>query len=123
MSIPAKAAARFRKKKEMGGILYDFGREITADTLIHIDGTKRPEKVTLCYGESRAEALDTELCYLKQVLDIPGGSRGSGLNVPDRFPFWEMGYRKVLSYQAACIPLPVHSGKRGGVSYQAGSTV
>lgn len=22
-----------------------------------------------------------------------------------------MGYRKVLSYQAACIPLPVYSGK------------
>lgn len=55
-----------------GGVLYDFGRELTADTLIKINGEERPDQVTLCYGESRTEALDTQLCYLKQVLEIPG---------------------------------------------------
>lgn len=52
--------------------MYDFGRELTADTLIKINGEERPDRVTLCYGESRTEALDTQLCYLKQVLEIPG---------------------------------------------------
>lgn len=57
-------------EEKNGGLFYDFGREITADTLIEV-GTDRPERLTLCYGESEPEALDTEWCYLKQVLEIP----------------------------------------------------
>ncbi len=51
-----------------GGLLYDFGRELTAETLIAYP--KGIGRLTLCYGESRKEALDVELCYLKQSLDL-----------------------------------------------------
>ncbi len=90
-----------------GGILYDFGREITAETIVEFgvntaegekasfeaQGEKRPERLTLCYGESRVEALDTEWCYLKQVLDIPTEDRilellGRGQG-RDEFGAWE----------------------------------
>jgi alpha-L-rhamnosidase len=54
-----------------GGILYDFGKEITADTLISYED--QVMALTLCYGESRAEALDVELCYLKQHV-MPSGN-------------------------------------------------
>lgn len=50
-----------------GGTLYDFGEELTADTVIEF-GPGGSKEITLCYGESKAEALDTELCYLKQVI-------------------------------------------------------
>lgn len=50
------------------GILYDFGKEITAETLIHFVGEREP--LTLCYGESKEEALDVERCYQKQVLKV-----------------------------------------------------
>lgn len=50
------------------GILYDFGREITAETLIQFVGARKP--LTLCYGESEAEALDKECCYQKHVLKL-----------------------------------------------------
>ena len=57
------------KVEEMNhGILYDFGREITAETLIQFIGEKKA--LTLCYGESKEEALDKEQCYQKHVLDI-----------------------------------------------------
>lgn len=49
-----------------GGLLFDFGREVTAETVITFQEDVRD--VTLCYGESRQEALDTEFCYLKQEL-------------------------------------------------------
>ncbi len=81
------------EEKINGGILYDFGRELTADTLLHINGAIRPQTVTLCYGESRAEALDTEWCYLKQVLKIPGEEEAEGLKYLTDSPFgrWEDG--------------------------------
>ena len=51
-----------------GGLLFDFGRELTAEILIsYPEGTGT---LTLCYGESRQEALDVEMCYLKQRLDL-----------------------------------------------------
>ena len=53
-----------------GGILFDFGKEITADTIIRYP--KAVKELTLCYGESRVEALDVELCYLKQHLLVSG---------------------------------------------------
>ena len=97
------------QEERNGGILYDFGREITADTLIHIDGTKRPEKVTLCYGESRAEALDTELCYLKQVLDIPGEAEAAALTYRTDSPFgkWDTGrcyHTRLRAFRYLFIP-------------------
>lgn len=74
-----------------GGILYDFGTEITAELLVRITGD-RPERVTLCYGESEAEALDTQMCYLKQVLEIPSPEAvREQLGRGERTPFgcWE----------------------------------
>jgi alpha-L-rhamnosidase len=53
-------------EKVDGGILYDFGREITAETIICFN--EQIKEITLCYGESRREALDVEWCYLKQHL-------------------------------------------------------
>ncbi len=53
-----------------GGVLFDFGRELTAETIIRYP--KLVKELTLCYGESRAEALDVELCYLKQHLMTEG---------------------------------------------------
>lgn len=49
-----------------GGMLFDFGRELTAETVIIWPGEIMD--VALCYGESRQEALDMEMCYLKQEL-------------------------------------------------------
>ncbi len=101
-----------------GGVLYDFGRELTADTLIKINGEERPERVTLCYGESRTEALDTQLCYLKQVLEIPGKKDGAPTGcarVPEReedcgaspFGRWETGqcyHTKLRAFRYIFIP-------------------
>ena len=48
------------------GILYDFGKELTAETILRFQNNPIP--LTICYGESRAEALDVEQCYLKHKL-------------------------------------------------------
>lgn len=48
------------------GMLYDFGREMTAETLIRFK--KEITSLTLCYGESKEEALDTVYCYQRQIL-------------------------------------------------------
>lgn len=46
-----------------GGTLIDFGRAIFGKLSLE----KLPDKpVTICYGESEAEALDIEMCYYKQ---------------------------------------------------------
>lgn len=50
-------------EKVNGGNLYDFGRELTASTVVFF--SDKPVPLTLCYGESRPEALDVERCYLK----------------------------------------------------------
>ncbi|WP_239256379.1 hypothetical protein [Listeria ilorinensis] len=52
-----------------GGLLLDFGYDITAVTLLEFK--ERFEPMTLCYGESRTEALDVADCYLKQVVETP----------------------------------------------------
>lgn len=50
------------------GILYDFGKEITAETIVQFIGERK--SLTLCYGESREEALDEECCYQKHMLRL-----------------------------------------------------
>jgi hypothetical protein len=80
-----------------GGILYDFGKEITAETIVRFK--EQVKEITLCYGESRAEALDVELCYLKQHL-MPLGNN-------DLFGAFEsdMVYRtKLRAFQYIFIP-------------------
>lgn len=47
-----------------GGTLYTFIKEITAALRLELKGKHFP--VTLCYGESKKEALDTERCYYSQ---------------------------------------------------------
>lgn len=49
-----------------GGVLYDFGEELTAEVAVTWQQGFRP--VLLCYGESRTEALDLENCYYSQQL-------------------------------------------------------
>lgn len=51
-----------------GGLLYDFGRELTAETVIRHPAAV--SNLTLCYGESLAEALDVEMCYLKHSVKL-----------------------------------------------------
>ena len=65
--------------------------------------------MTLCYGESRAEALDTELCYLKQVLDIPGEAEAAALTYRTDSPFgkWDTGrcyHTRLRAFRYLFIP-------------------
>ena len=53
-----------------GGVLYDFGREITAYAIIETKPGVSNMPVTLCYGESRTEALDVDRCYFKDILSV-----------------------------------------------------
>lgn len=55
-----------------GGQLLDFGYDITAKT--QITYSEKFEPITLCYGESRTEALDVSDCYLKHVIETPNDS-------------------------------------------------
>lgn len=50
-----------------GGVLYDFGRELTATIKLQFAGGFQP--VMLCYGESVKEALDIGNCYYSQRLE------------------------------------------------------
>ncbi|MED4226926.1 hypothetical protein [Neobacillus cucumis] len=52
-----------------GSRLLDFGYDITAKTRITFSEKFQP--VTICYGESKTEALDVNDCYLKQVIESP----------------------------------------------------
>ncbi len=52
-----------------GGLLLDFDYDITAKTEISYFESFEP--ITLCYGESRTEALDVNDCYLKQEIKTP----------------------------------------------------
>lgn len=61
-----------------GGILYDFGREITAYAMVEVKTeatTDQAPAVTLCYGESRTEALDVDYCYFKDDLIVENNCR------------------------------------------------
>lgn len=52
-------------KEINGGVLFDFGRVVNG--CITIDSIFPSNKcITLCFGESEAEALDVEMCYYKQ---------------------------------------------------------
>lgn len=48
--------------QQNGGLLIDFGKELNAK--LKVNGLKQP--ITICYGESKAEALDTKMCYYQQ---------------------------------------------------------
>lgn len=52
------------------GLLLDFGEELTAKVTVRFDGAFRPFR--LCYGESRAEALDSGRCYNWQEIAQEG---------------------------------------------------
>lgn len=63
-----------RTEEIQGGTLYTFIKEITAS--LCLDFKEKCTPVTLCYGESKKEALDTKHCYYSQRLaaendDIP----------------------------------------------------
>lgn len=49
------------------GILYDFGRELTAE--LQVEFQEKAKEALVCYGESEAEALDTEWCYYSQKVE------------------------------------------------------
>lgn len=56
-----------------GGTLFDFGHDITAQVIIQYQHNFVP--VTLCYGESKTEALDVAECYLKHDIDKPADDK------------------------------------------------
>lgn len=45
------------------GVLFDFGRAVNGSLRLKL---KRLGSITLCYGESKDEALDVKMCYYKQ---------------------------------------------------------
>lgn len=49
--------------RDAAGVLYDFGRETFAR--LELDGITAPEGLTVCYGESEAEARDVSDCYIR----------------------------------------------------------
>lgn len=49
-----------------GGVLYDFGEELTGIIKLSFQGEFRP--VMLSYGESETEAKDTKRCYYSQMV-------------------------------------------------------
>lgn len=53
-----------------GGTLYTFSKEITAS--LRLNGREEHFPVSLCYGESKKEALDTEFCYYSQRIPSAG---------------------------------------------------
>lgn len=53
-----------------GGVLIDYGRAIFGTIAIKKLDTSVP--VTICYGESAAEALDVEMCYYKEEKAVAG---------------------------------------------------
>lgn len=48
-----------------GGTLYDFGQAVNGSLRVTWQGEQRAE-ITLCYGESETETLDTKDCYYQQ---------------------------------------------------------
>ena len=49
-------------QSQNGGLLVDFGKEINAS--LKFKNLKKA--ITVCYGESQTEALDTKMCYYQQ---------------------------------------------------------
>ncbi|MFC6170942.1 alpha-L-rhamnosidase-related protein [Loigolactobacillus jiayinensis] len=56
-----------------GGTLFDFGHDITAQVIVQYERKFTP--ITLCYGESKTEALDVEACYLKHNINTPANDK------------------------------------------------
>lgn len=50
-------------KSVAGGLLFDFARAVNGTLQVYLQNV---ENITLCYGESELEALDTKMCYYKQ---------------------------------------------------------
>lgn len=103
-----------RTEEVNGGLLFDFGRELTAETVIEFPETAgRPERLTLCYGESRTEALDVEFCYLKQTVGKDGVGGGQAGGTADPFGGFEapLCYRtRLRAFRYIFIP----EGKAAG---------
>ena len=75
-SLPVKKCDYVSKTKINGGVLYDFGKEMLAYTVIQTVGPlDRAQKVSLYYGESRDEALDTEFCESFETLRVKNEAR------------------------------------------------
>ena len=87
-----------------GGLLFDFGREVTAETVITFPEDVRD--VTLCYGESRQEALDTEFCYLKQELKAgqPGPDGGEMEELFGRFETEGTYHTRLRAFRYIFVP-------------------
>lgn len=71
-----------------GGVLFDYGRAIFGT--IHIKKLDSVKPVTIYYGESEAEALDSEMCYYKEenaeVKTVPRKRAFRYLFVPEVTP-------------------------------------
>ncbi|WP_295728927.1 alpha-rhamnosidase [uncultured Limosilactobacillus sp.] len=90
--------ASFQPKN--GGLLIDFGKEINASLKFYDLVTP----ITVCYGESATEALDTEMCYYQQ----------SGITEQTLIPKRAFRYlfipnftEKSIQVSADCISLPM----------------
>lgn len=69
-----------------GGLLIDFGKEINAKLRV----ANQTTPITICYGESRTEALDTVNCYYQQA----------GITSETKIPKRAFQYLFVPNYQA-----------------------
>lgn len=61
-----------RKERCSGGVLYEFETELTAALQVTCP-LERLKEMTIYYGESREEALDTEHCYYRWKPDPESG--------------------------------------------------
>lgn len=80
---------------ENGGLLIDFGKEINAS--LTLDGVHKP--ITICYGESITEALDTKMCYYQQ----------SGITDETPIPKRAFQYLFIPDYNGSSINIVAHS--------------
>lgn len=87
-------------RREHEGLLIDFGQEINATLKFH--GLQQP--ITVCYGESETEALDTKMCYYQQ----------SGITDDSKIPKRAFRYlflphyaKDTVNVVADCIELPM----------------
>jgi hypothetical protein len=69
--LPTKRQDAVAAEEVNGGTLYDFGKETFG--FICLDGTNGKGKVTLYWGESRAEALDFDECEVFDTLELASG--------------------------------------------------
>lgn len=53
-------------REVQNGVLYDFGKELTAELLV--EQRQKERTLLICYGESEAEALDIRWCYYSEEI-------------------------------------------------------